>query len=184
MGTVDAKILATGIILVVTDAAVAGDAAVHLVADEGAKILILVGAFGEAVATAVVAGHHRHILQVAGSTLFTHRTVVGVVGHQPLHHALAKLLGLFIFDGDIGAIGGRCHAGHHQTATFVIGILILFHRALAAGSHATKRRVPAKIGDVQTEGQTGLQQVICPVYLVLFTVYMNGRHTTSLKPVL
>lgn len=67
-----------------------------------------------------------------------------------------------------------------MTATaLVVGILILFHRTLAAGADATERRVPAKIGDVQTKGQTGLQQVICPVYLVLFTVYMNGGHTTS-----
>ncbi len=184
VGTVDAKILATGIILVVADAAVAGDAAVHLVADEGAEILILVGAFGETVATAVVAGHHRHILQVAGAALFTHRAVVGVVGHQPLHHALAKFFSLFIFDGDVAAIGGRGHAGHDQTAALVIGILILFDRTLAAGSHATQRRMPAEIGDVQTQRQTGLQQVICSVYLVLFAVYINGCHTTSLKPVL
>ena len=184
VGAVDPEILAAGVVLVVTDAAIAGDAAVHLVVDEGAQILILVGALGETVAAAVVARHHRHVLQVAGATLFAHRAVVGVVGHLPLHHRLAKLLRLFILDGDIGAIGGGGHAGHDQAAALVVGILILFDRALAAGTDATQRRVPAKIGDVQTQRQTGLQQVVCPVYLVLFTVYMNGCHTTSLKPVL
>ena len=180
VGAIDPEILATGIILVVTDAAIAGDAAVHLVTDEGAQLLILVGALGEAVATAVVAGHHRHVLQVAGAALFTDRTVVGVVGHQPLHHALAKRLCLFILDGDVAAIGGRSHAGHDQPTALVVGILILFDRALAAGANATERRVPAEIGDVQTQRQTGLQQVIRPVYLVLFAVYINSRHTTSL----
>ncbi|MNE12385.1 hypothetical protein D3C80_1051810 [compost metagenome] len=184
VGAVDPQILAAGVILVVAHAAIAGDAAVHLVVDEGAEILILVGALGEAVAAAVVARHHRHVLQVAGATLFAHRAVVGVVGHLPLHHRLAKLLRLFVLDGDIGAIGGGGHAGHDQAAALVVGILILFDRTLAAGADATERRVPAKIGDVQTQRQTGLQQVICPVYLELFTVYMNGCHTTSLKPVL
>ncbi len=107
MGTVNPEIFTTGIILVITDAAVAGDAAVHLVTDEGAQLLILVGAFGKAVATAVVAGHYRHVLQVAGAALFTHRAVMGVVGHQPLHHALAKFFSLFILDGDVAAICGR-----------------------------------------------------------------------------
>ncbi len=180
MGAVDPEILATGVILVVAHAAIAGDAAVHLVVDEGAQILILVGALGETVAAAVVAGHHRHVLQVAGATLFAHRAVVGVVGHLPLHHRLAELFRLFILDGDIGAIGGGGHAGHDQAAALVVGILILLHRTLAAGADATERRVPAKIGDVQPKGETGLQQVICPVYLELFTVYMNGGHTTSL----
>src|SRR5690606_11376360 len=100
VGAVDAQVGAAGVVLVVAHAAVAGDAAVHLVGDERAEFLVLVGALGEAIAALVVAGHHRHVLQVAVTAFLAHRAVVRVVGHQPLDDAGAEGLGLLVVDAD------------------------------------------------------------------------------------
>src|SRR5690606_26172512 len=65
VGAVDTQVGAAGIVLVVAHAAVTGDAAVHLMGDERAEVLVLVSTLGETVAALVVAGHYRHVLQVA-----------------------------------------------------------------------------------------------------------------------
>ncbi len=156
VGAVDAQVGTTGIVLVVAHAAVAGDAAVHLVGDERAEVLVLVGTLGETVAALVVAGHYRHVLQVAVTAFLAHRAVVRVVGHQPFDDAGAKRLGLVIVDGNPGAVGGRGHAGHDDTTTGVVFVGVLLDRTLAAGANATERRVPAEIGDVEAERQTRL----------------------------
>src|SRR5690606_16916158 len=48
------QVRTAGVVLVITHAAIAGDAAVHFVADKGAEFLILVRALGETVAAHVV----------------------------------------------------------------------------------------------------------------------------------
>ena len=156
VGTVYAQVGTAGIVLVVTHATVAGDAAVHLVSDERAELLVLVGTFGETVTALVVAGHYRHVLQVAMTAFLTDRAVVRVVGHQPFNDTGAKRLGLVVVDGNPGAISGRGHAGHDDTTAGVVFVGVLLDRALAAGADATERRVPAKIGDVEAERQTSL----------------------------
>lgn len=70
MRAVHAEIGAVSVIFVVTHAAIAGDAAVHLMVDERPQILITVSTFGETVATEAMAGHYGHILQVAVAALF------------------------------------------------------------------------------------------------------------------
>src|SRR5690606_37574705 len=65
VGPEHAKVGAAGIVLVVAHAAVASDAAVHLMGDERAEVLIVMGALAEAITALVMAGHHRHVLQVA-----------------------------------------------------------------------------------------------------------------------
>ncbi len=174
---VDAQIFAVGVIFVVAHAAVAGDTAVHLVRDKRAEILILVGAFSKAVAAEAMAGHHRHILQVTVAALFAHRTVVRVVGHQPLHHAFAKLFRFAVVNGDKGAVGGRRHAGHDETAAGILGVLELLHRALAASPNASQRRMPAKIRNIKAQRETRLQQVVRSVHIIFFTVYMDCSHS-------
>ncbi|MNM98725.1 hypothetical protein D3C81_1112630 [compost metagenome] len=156
VGAVDAQVGTTGVVLVIAHAAVAGDAAVHLMGDERAEVLVLVGTLGETVAALVVAGHYRHVLQVAVTAFLAHRAVVRVVGHQPFDDAGAERLGLFIVDGDPGAVGGRGHAGHDDTTAGVVLVGVLLDRALPAGANATKRRVPAEIRDVEAERQTRL----------------------------
>nr|VVN01728.1 hypothetical protein PS652_03334 [Pseudomonas fluorescens] len=156
VGTEYAQVGTAGVILVVTHATVAGDAAVHLVGDERAEFLVLVGTLGETVAALVVAGHDRHVLQVAVTAFLAHRAVVRVVGHQPFDDAGTEYLGFFVFDGNPAAIGGRGHAGHDDATTGVVFVGVLLDRTLAAGTDATERRVPAEIGDVEAERQTRL----------------------------
>ncbi len=54
--------------------------------------------------------------------------------------------------------------------------LVLLHRTLAAGTDAAQRRVPAEVGNVEAQRQTGLQQVVRSVDLVFFAVYMDSGH--------
>ena len=133
---IDAQIGAVGIIFVVAHAAVAGDAAVHFVRNKRPQILIAVGTLGKTIAAEAMAGHHRHILQVAVAALFADRAVVRVVSHQPLHHAFAELLRFAVVDRNKGAVGCRSHTGHHQATTRVFRVLILLHRTLAASTDA------------------------------------------------
>ncbi len=177
--TVDAEVLALRIVAVIAHAAIAGDAAVHLVADERTEFLVAVGALGEAVAAAGMAGHHRHVLQVAVAAFLADRAIVGMVGHQPFDHAGAKLPGFVVSDGNVAVVGSRRHAGHHQPAAGVVGIGVLLDRALAAGADAAQRRMPAEIGNIKTERQAGLQQVVGAVDLIFLAVYMNRCHGVS-----
>lgn len=124
--------------------------------NERPQILITVGTFGETVTAEAVAGHYRHILQMTVTALLAHRAVVRVVGHQPLHHAFAELFRFAVINRNKGAVRRRSHAGHNQTATGIFGILKLLYRALAAGTDATERRMPAEIRNIKAEGQTGL----------------------------
>ena len=176
MCAIHAQILTVCIVFVVTHAAVAGDAAVHFVRDERPQILITVGTLGKAIATEAVTGHHGHILKVAVSALFTDRTVVRVVGHQPLHNAFAELFRFFVINRNKGAFGGWRHTGHHQATTRVFRVLILLHRTLAASTDAAQRRMPAKVRNIEAKRQTSFQQVVRPVDFVFFAVYMNRSH--------
>ena len=133
---IDAQIGAVGIIFVVAHAAVAGDAAVHFVRNKRPQILVAVGTLGKTIAAEAMAGHHRHILQVAVAALFADRAVVRVVSHQPLHHAFAELFRFAVVDRNKGAVGCRSHTGHHQATTRVFRVLILLHRTLAASTDA------------------------------------------------
>ena len=156
MRTVNAQVGTVSVIFVVTHAAIAGDAAVHFMRDERPQVLVTVGTLGETVATEAVTGHDGHILQVAVAPFFTDRAVVRVVGHQPLHYALAELLRFAVVDRDKGAVRCRCHTGHHQATTRVFRVLILLHRTLAASTDAPKRRMPAKVWNIKTKRETSL----------------------------
>jgi len=118
---------------------------------------------------------------VAVTALFTDRTIVRVVGHQPLHHAFAELFGFRVVDRNKGTFGGWRHTGHHQATTRVFRVLILLHRTLAASTDAPQRRMPAKIRNIKAEGQTSFQQVVRAIDLVFFAVYMNRSHLRASK---
>ena len=62
VSAIDAQVGTVGIVFIVANAAVAGDAAVHFVGDERPQILVTVGTLGKAVATEAMTGHHGHIL--------------------------------------------------------------------------------------------------------------------------
>src|SRR5690606_31886525 len=124
----------------------------------------------------VVAGHHCHVLQVAVTAFLAYRAIMGVVDHQPLDDAGAERLGFLIVARDPAVVGRRSHARHDQAAAGIVFVAVLLDRALAAGAHATQRGMPAEVGNIEAEGQAGLQQVICPVDFVVFTIYMNSGH--------
>src|SRR6185369_8543235 len=96
----DVEVAPTGVVAIKAHAAIALDAAVHLVVDERAEVLVAVGALGEPVATIVVPGHDRHVLQVALAALVADRTVVRVIRHQPLDDAGAELVRFPVVDRD------------------------------------------------------------------------------------
>src|SRR5690606_36023783 len=143
IGTEYTQVGAPRVIFVIAHAAIAGDAAVHLMGNERAEFLVHVGALVEAVAALVVAGHHRHVLQVAVTAFLAYRAIMRVVDHQPLDDAGAERLGFLIVDGNPAVVGRRGHAGHDQAAAGVVLIAVLLDRTLAAGAHATQRGVPA-----------------------------------------
>src|SRR5680860_224624 len=96
----DTEISASSIIVVEAHAAIAVNAAIHLMGNKRPQILVMMGALATTVAAPVVAGHHRHVLQMAVTALFADRAVVGMIGHQPLHHVCPKCLGFLVVDGD------------------------------------------------------------------------------------
>src|SRR5690606_26920839 len=155
---------------------VTGDAAVHLMGDEGPQFLVHVGALTEAIAALVVAGHHRHVLQMAMPPFLAYGTVMRVVDHQPFDDAGAERLGFLVVNRDPAVIRGGGHAGHDQPAAGIVFIAVLLDCALAAGAYAPQRRVPAEVGHIEAEGQAGLQQAVRPVDFVVFTIYMNSGH--------
>ena len=176
VGAKGPQVGATGVVIVEAHTTVAGDAAVHLMGDKRAQVLVAMGALAEAVAAPVVTGHHRHVLQVAMAALLAHRAVVGMVDHQPLHHTGTEFPGFVVGDADAGAILGRGHAGHHDHALVVVLVLVLTHRALAAGPDTAHGRVPAEIGYVQAQGEAGLEQVVGAINLVAVAIHVDGCH--------
>src|SRR5262249_20133296 len=93
----DVEIAPASVVALEADTAIALDAALHLVIDEQAEILIAVGPLLEAKASVSVPGHHRHILQMAFAALVAHRAIVRMIDHQPFDYARAKLPRLLIF---------------------------------------------------------------------------------------
>src|SRR4029453_19174767 len=79
----DAEVAAAGVLLVEAAAAIAGDAAVYLVRDELAEVLVAEGALLAGEAADPVAGRHREVLELALAALVAHRAIERVVDHQP-----------------------------------------------------------------------------------------------------
>ena len=73
------EIAAACVVPIEAHAPVALDAPVHLVVDKRAEVLVAEGPLGDAVAPIGVAGHHRHVLQVALAALVADRAIVRVV---------------------------------------------------------------------------------------------------------
>ncbi len=104
MGSLRTKISATGVILVIAYAAIAGNTAVHLVPDEWAKVLVGVSFLLAVITPVVMTRHNSHILQMTFTTLFADRTVVRVIDHDAFN-CLGAELGRF-FDGITSTIAG------------------------------------------------------------------------------
>ena len=144
--------------------------------DERPQVLIAVGNLFLVIASIVVTGHQGHVLQVAFATLFANRAVVGVRDHQALNDIGAEGSCLLILYGNNRTVASRRHAGHHQRAVFVVGVQILLHRTLAAGTDGSHAGMPAKIRQVEALGQALLQQIVIGIYFVAHPVNNNFRH--------
>src|SRR5690606_33147473 len=155
-----AKIVAAGIVLIEPHAPIARDAAVHLVVQERAEILIAVRALQAPIAAIVVARHHGHVLQVAFAAFLADRAVVRMVDHQPLDDAGAKVARLGLVVADPEALRRGRHARHHDAAFGVALVAVLLHRALPARADRAHRGMQAEVGQVQAERQAVFEQVL------------------------
>lgn len=173
------EIVAPRVVVVEADAAVAGDAAVHFMIHERAEILIPVRPLASTIAARGVAGHQRHVLQVAFAAFLADRAVVRVIGHQQLDVVLAELPGQAGIQRNAQVIRDRREAGHHQAAARVFRILVLDHRALPAGADRPHRRMPAKIGQIQSQRQTGSEYIVAVLHVVQVAVDFDPGHQTA-----
>ena len=94
------QVVASGILAIEAHTAVALDAAIHLVVHKWAEILILKCAFFKMRAAVIMAGHHRHVLQVALAAFVAYWTIMGMVQHHSLNNAGAKSNRFGIENGD------------------------------------------------------------------------------------
>ena len=172
----DIKVTPPCVVPVETDTAVALDAAVHLVINEGAQVLIAVRPLLEAGPPVTVAGHDRHVLEVAFTAFITDGAVVRMIDHEPFYDARPEGPRLRVINGNAHALGNRSHAGHHNSAAGVLLILELLNRALTTRSHGVHDRMPAEIGKVETERKTGTQEVLAFVHLIGLIVDEDCEH--------
>ena len=157
----DAEVAAAGVVVVEARAAVAGDAAVELVGDEGAEVLVLEGPLEPAVAAVAVAGHHRHVLEVALAALVADRAVVRVAEHHQLDHLGAEADRLLVVDVHPRALLRLGHAGHRDLALLVALAVgpVEAHGALAAGADGAHDRVPAEEREIEAQGEGDVEHV-------------------------
>ena len=174
------QIFAAGVVPVVANAAVAGDAAVHLVAEERAEVLIAPRALLASVAAHGVAGHHGHVLQVALAAFLAHRAVVRVVLHQPLDHLFAEVRRERRLDGNAHPVRlHRQRASHLQAPALIRLVRVFDNGAQPAGADRPQRGVPAEVGQLQMLGETSVQQVLPRLELVVLAVDVDARHRSN-----
>ncbi len=85
------QVVSSGVFAIEANAAVALDAAVHLVVHETARGTDCGTCACRSVAAVAMASHHRHVLQMALAAFVAHRTIVRVVQHHPLDDARAEM---------------------------------------------------------------------------------------------
>src|SRR5215831_8927033 len=93
-----------------------------------------------------MAGHHRHVLEMALTAFIAHRAVMRMIQHEALDDSRAECDRFRIMDRDACAFGGRRHAGHHDFPLLIVFILELLDGTLTAGTYGPECGVPAEIG--------------------------------------
>ena len=101
-------------LLIEAAAAIARDAAVHLVRDELPQVLIGEGTLAAPKAPMSLARGDGQILELAFAAFVADRTIVRMVLHQPLEDEASEFDRAGIERGDFLAVRGRGHARHHQ----------------------------------------------------------------------
>jgi len=84
-----------------------------------------------------MAGHNRHVLEMAFAAHVAYGAIMGVVQHHAFDDGRAEGDCLRIVNGNPRLFFGRCHARHHDFPRGVLFILELFDSALAAGAYRT-----------------------------------------------
>src|SRR5262245_44268769 len=81
-GTEHTEILPPSVIVVVTHAAVARNAAIHFMMQERSEFLVLMRSLPVVIGAVVMAGHDGHVLQMAMTTFLADRTIVRMIRHH------------------------------------------------------------------------------------------------------
>jgi hypothetical protein len=131
MSAKDIEVVPTGILAIKADAAVAGDAAVHLMVHKRSKILIQESAFLEAKTPVSMSGHNSHVLKMAFTSFVAYGAIMGMVHHEPFDDGCAKRFGLRVDYRDSRALFGRRQARHDDLSVSILLVLELFNCALA-----------------------------------------------------
>ena len=120
------------------------NAAVHFMLDQRTQILVRVGALEAPVAAKTVPAGNGQVLQQAVPAFVAHRTVVGMVEHEPFDDMPPKIHGFVIGGGNHHAVLGVDHAAHLNALDRP---LRKGHGADPAGPHRSQGRVIAKARD-------------------------------------
>lgn len=147
--------------------------------DEWVEFLVLVGVFGEVVLVFVVVGYYCYVLQVVVIVFFVYWVVVWVVGYQLFDDVGVELFGFFVFDGDLGVVGGGGYVGYDEVIMFVVFVGVLFYCVLVVGVDVIECWVLVEVGNVEIEGQIGLQEVVCIIDFECFVVYVDSGYGLS-----
>jgi hypothetical protein len=142
------QVAITGKLLIESPASPAVNAAVHLVLDEDAQVLIMVGPFLAEITPDPLAACNRHILEETVPALVADGAVVGMIHHEPFNDMSAEVDRLFVCGGDDHAIAGIHHATHLDTFDRAFQKL---HRAHAASAHRPETGMIAETRDDDTE---------------------------------
>src|SRR5438093_2930074 len=101
---------------------------------------------------------------MTGSAFIANRTIMRMIGHQPFNDLTAERFSCFVFYGKTNSVLNAFHAAHHQTTLFVVFVFKDFYGTLPACAYAAQRRMPAKVRQVETQCQTGFEQVFTGLY--------------------
>jgi hypothetical protein len=120
---------------------IAVNAAVHLMLDELAQILIAVGSLLAGIAPYGVSAGNRFILEKALPSLVAYRAVVRVIDHEPFDHLSAEFHRLLIRGGNDHAVLSIDHATHLNALERAMDEL---HGTHPAGPHGSQSLMIAK----------------------------------------
>ena len=154
------QIFASRVVLVKPDTTVALYTSVHLVIDERAQILIAMCALLKLKSPVCVAGHHRHVLQMARSTFVAYSAIVGVIRHQPFDNVLAKLHRFLVLYRDPLIVRNWLHTRHDQPAFLIVFIFKYLYSTLTAGANRSQRRMPAEIWQIVAQRKASFKEIL------------------------
>src|SRR5271169_5266983 len=121
--------------------------------------------------------HYCHILKVALPSLITNRTVMRMIYHEPLDDACPERPGVGIIDRNAHPLCSRCHTGHDNFSLGVMLISELFYGTEPAGADRSKGRMPAEVGNIESQGEACIEEVLPFAHLKGLVVNIDGYHT-------